>query len=164
MGAQEPTPPELYVHRVRIPAVELRWVDFRWRPEFFAALEKGGNMPDAKRNWILARLINEERLNLEGTSLRASNWGLILWPRDKDRPLTLELREIDMREVLIPNVVGEAPAGVTKYRAPANFTAVPENAERLAGNLTEADGKITMTIQYGNQKLTRTFTRSKNGE
>jgi hypothetical protein len=157
-GAQSPAQ-QLYVHNSKVRNAELRWVDFNWRPDIFEAIEKGGNLPDAKRNWILARLITEERFTFEGKSLRQGNYGLVLWPRDKDQPLTLEIREVDMREVLQPNVLAEAPKGTTMHRAPANFETLATEPTRLDGGLTDVPDGVQLELRYGNRRLLRKLIR-----
>ena len=74
--------------------------------------------------------------------------------------MTFEVRVIDMREVWVdPNVVGVPPDGQTLYLKPAHFEKVHDVAERLTVSLSEGQGKIKLSIQYGDRLAELEFTR-----
>ena len=151
---------DLSVHSEKVPGITVRFVDWHWRPELFAEMEKGGGTtPEAKRNWALLRLINEDKLTFEGTPLPASNYALALWPNLDGKGMMFELRRVDMREVLQPNAWAPIPAGTTMWKGPAKFETVPETADRLVVSLSEAGGKGSITIRYGNRRAVLSFAR-----
>ncbi len=80
---------------------------------------------------------------------------LVLNPRRGESPMSLELRDIDMRTAFFePNAIGLPPAGEKIQLVPARFESVPEVRERLDMALT-ADGRdAVLSIYYGNRKAT----------
>src|SRR5512141_527122 len=80
-AAREPAK-DLFMHSAQAPGIELRIVDYHWRPAFFEAMEKGsGAIPEATRNWVIARVILNARPLTFGTArLPVGNYGLVLWP------------------------------------------------------------------------------------
>jgi hypothetical protein len=151
---------DLSLHTVKAPGIGARFVDWHWRPELFDAMEKGGStIPEAQRNWMLARIVTEAPFSLEGTKLLASNYGLALWPNLDGKGWTIELRRVDMRTVLVRNVMAELPKGETVYKGPAKFETTPDSAARMDVKLVEADKAVNLELRYGNRKLTLTFAR-----
>jgi len=74
--------------------------------------------------------------------------------------MTLEVRVIDMREVFKDaNIIAEPPEGRTIHIEPADFQKVDTLAERLKISLSEGDGKMTLSIHYGNRLATMVFDR-----
>jgi hypothetical protein len=163
LAAQTPVQPaaDLSLHSSRLPGIEIRFVDFHWQPALFEAMEKGGStIPEAKRNWVLARVITEVPLTLGGTKVAVGNYALALWPNLDGKGMAIELRSVDMREVY-PNVNAMAPApqGETVYKAPAKFDPMSPIAPRLDLALADKAGKVALTIRYGNRSLALTFVR-----
>ena len=115
---------DLFMHTERVPGVELRFVDYHWQPALFAAMERGStDEPLATRNWVVARLVLQTRpLTLEGKRLPVGNYAVALWPNADGKGMTVEVRTLDMREVL-PNLnaIAPLPKGETLYRGPARF-------------------------------------------
>jgi hypothetical protein len=159
-GLQTEPASDLSVHSAKLPGIELRFVDWHWRPDLFAEMEKGGGKtPEAKRNWLLFRLVNDNRLTFEKTRLEASNYALALWPNLDGKGMMFELRRIDMRLVMEPNAFAPLPDGTTVWKGPAKFETVPDTAERLSISIAEDAGKVNVTIHYGNRKALVSFSR-----
>jgi hypothetical protein len=153
---------DLFLHTERVPGVELRFVDYHWQPALFAAMEKGGtDEPLATRDWVVARLVLQTRpLTLEGKRLPVGNYAVALWPNADGKGMTVEVRSVDMREVL-PNLnaIAPLPKGETLYRGLARFEDVTPLAERMSFVLAEADGGAVATLRYGNRGLKLVLTR-----
>ena len=75
LPAQMPMQPakDLFMHSARVPGVEIRFVDYHWQPALFEAMEKGSrrSIPEAKRNWVVARVILDDRPLTLGTRAAA---------------------------------------------------------------------------------------------
>ena len=156
-AAQETLPKFLKI--VRAPDVELRYVDFGWSPEGFAALETGGDHPAAKRSWMLALLRLQRGMRFEGKPVLIGASLLILNPKQGDTPFGIELRDIDMRDLYFePNVIGIPPKGRTIAVMPARFETVPETKERLEITAVPSGNDTLITVHYGNRKTTITLT------
>lgn len=139
--------------------VKIRYLNFKWDEEAFAALEKGSGAPAAARSWALARILTPEPLELDGKPITGGSL-LVLNPARGDTPMTFEVRVIDMRDVFTDmNVVAEPPPGETVYKEPAEFETVDGVADRLTLDLQEADGNYTLAIHYGNRKAVLKATR-----
>jgi hypothetical protein len=159
-AAQDQFATDLSLHTVKQPGIELRFVDFHWRPEMFEAMEKGGGaVPEAKRNWMLARIVTQSPMTLRGTAVPAGNYALALWPNLDGKGLGIELRRVDMRDVMKIDVVAPAPEGKTVYRGPATFENTAETAPRLDLTLVEGEGTVILEVRYGNRRLPLTFGR-----
>jgi hypothetical protein len=161
--AQTPTEPakDLFMHTERAPGVELRFVDYHWHPEIFAAMESGnGTDPLARRDWVVARLILQTRpMTLEGKRLSVGNYAVTLWPNLDGKGMTVEVRQVDMRDVLPSlDAMAPCPRGETMYRGPARFEVQQPPAERLAVDVAEANGAVTLTLRYGDRRLPLTLT------
>jgi hypothetical protein len=151
---------DLSLHTVRLPGIGAKFVDWHWQPELFEAMEKGSStMPEAQRNWMLARIVTEAPFTLEGKKLVQSNYALALWPNLDGKGWTIELRRVDMRTVLVRNVMAELPKGETIYRGPANFETTPDTAARMDVKLVEGDKAANLELRYGNRKLVVAFGR-----
>jgi hypothetical protein len=160
LGAQQAENMPKQITSVTLGDVRVRYLDFKWDEEAFEALEKGGDRPGAKRSWAIARLYPAKPIVIDGHPVVAGNL-LILNPAKDERPMTLEVRVIDMREVWVePNVVAEPPAGQTIHVENAEFKTVDELAERLTIALAEGDGTIKLSIHYGNRLATMEFERA----
>jgi hypothetical protein len=164
LPAQVPTEPakDLFMHSERAPGFELRFVDYHWQPAVFEAMEKGTrDIPIATRNWVVARVILDARpMTLEGVRLPVANYALALWPNLDGKGMAIELRRVDMREVYPDvNAMAPAPNGETLYKGPARFETVSPVASRLGVTLTEAEGTVVLTLNYGDRRLSLKFTR-----
>jgi hypothetical protein len=153
---------DLFMHSATVPGVEIRWVDYHWQPAIFAAMEKGTRaIPEATRNWVVVRLILDDRpLTLEGVKVPVGNYALALWPNLDGKGMAVEIRRVDMRE-LYPNLDAMAPAprGETVYKGPARFEAATPSAPRFEASLTEGKGTVVLTVRYGDRTLGLTLTR-----
>lgn len=163
LAAQTPMQPaaDLSLHSSTLPGIEMRFVDFHWQPALFEAMEKGGSsIPEAQRNWVLARIITTVPLSIGDTKVPVGNYALALWPNLDGKGMAIELRSVDMRE-LYPNVnaIAPAPPGDTVYKAPAKFEPLSPAAPRLDLALADNAGKVALTVRYGNRRLALTFTR-----
>ena len=162
--AQVPKEPakDLFLRSANLPGVELRFVDYHWHPAIFEAMASGkGDVPEAKRNWVVARVILDDRpLTLEGKRLAVGNYALTLWPNLDGKGMEVEMRRVDMRDVF-PNLNAMAPAprGETFYRGPARFEAGLPLVARLDVQVAEADGAMTLTLRYGDRRLALKLTR-----
>jgi hypothetical protein len=161
--AQVPKEPakDLFMHSATVPGVEIRWVDYHWQPALFEAMERGTRtVPEATRNWVVVRVILDDRpLTIGGVKVPVGNYALALWPNLDGKGMAVELRRVDMREVY-PNLNAMAPAprGETMYKGPARFeTGAP--ASRFEAALAEGNGKVDLSLHYGDRTLTLTFTR-----
>lgn len=147
---------DLFMHSTRVPNLEVRFVDYHWHPALFEAMQKGSrDEPLAQRDWVVARVILEQRpMTLQGRRLPVGNYALTLWPNLDGKGMAYELRQVDMRE-LYPdlNAMAPAPRGETHYKGPARFVASTPLAERLQVVTTEDRGSVLLTISYGDRRL-----------
>jgi hypothetical protein len=152
--AQDPNVAPKWLKSERLGRLEVRWVDFGWTPEGFAAMESGGAHPAAGREWMLAMLRFEDPLRFEGRTIPVGPALLVLIPKRGEAPLAFDLREVDIREMLFePNIIGTPPKkGERLGIRAANFEVVPETLERLDMKLTAAGRDTLLTIRYGNRK------------
>jgi hypothetical protein len=138
-----------------VEGLKLAWVDFGWSEEAFTAMETGARHPAAGREWMLGLLrIQQDPIRFEGNVAGVGTNLFVLVPKSGDKPMRIELRGIDFRQLLIePNVIGTPPA---KYdliaSVPARFETVPEVAERLDMKLSKVGRDTKVTIHYGNRQ------------
>ncbi|HXY38306.1 MAG TPA: hypothetical protein VEQ10_01470 [Vicinamibacteria bacterium] len=147
---------DLFMHSARVPNVEVRFVDYHWHPALFEAMQKGSpDVPEARRDWVVARVIIEQRpMTLEGKRLPVGNYALTLWPNLDGKGMAYELRQVDMREVYPDlNAMAPCPRGETQYKGPAVFAPSSPPSERLRVTTTEAQGAVQLTISYGDKQL-----------
>jgi len=152
---------DLFMHSQTVPGVELRFVDYHWHPDLFEAFEKGANIPEAKRNWVIARVVlNDRPLTIGGTKLAVGNYAFALWPNLDGKGLAVEIRRVDMREVY-PNInaLAPAPKGETVYKANVVFERVSPSVERMDMTLADAADKVAWTTTWGDRRLVLTFER-----
>ena len=153
---------DLFLRSDKVPGVELRFVDYHWQPVLFEAMASGkSDVPEARRNWVYARVIIDARpLTFEGKRLAVGNYGVALWPNLDGKGMQVEVRRVDMRDVFPDiNAMAPVPRGETMYRGPARLETGPLQ-ERLAVTLKEeAGGRIVLTLLYGDHRLPLTFTR-----
>ena len=146
---------DLFLHFLKAPGIEVRFVDYHWQPALFDAMEKGTPVPEARRNWVIARIILDQRpLTLRGTKVPVGNYALAWWPNLDGKGMAIEVRRVDMR-IVFPNVnaVAPAPKGETIYKGPAQFETVSPLAERFDATLVEEGGTVNLTIRYGDRRL-----------
>jgi len=147
---------DLFLHSANAPGVEIRFVDYHWQPAIFEAMASGkGDVPEAKRNWVVVRVILDDRpLTLDGARLPVGNYALALWPNLDGKGMQLEMRKVDMRDVFPDlNAMAEAPRGETFYKGPARFETVSPLAERLDVSIGEAKGVVVLALRYGDRRL-----------
>ncbi len=152
---------DLFMHSTRVPNVEVRFVDYHWHPALFEAMLKGSrDLPLAQRDWVVARVIIEQRpMTLEGKRLPVGNYALTLWPNLDGKGMAYELRQVDMREVYPDlNAMAPAPRGETQFKGPARFVPSTPPTERLKVTTTEEKGAVMLVIAYGDKQLPVRFT------
>ena len=153
---------DLFLHFEKAPGVEVRFVDYHWQPVLFEAMEKGTRaIPEATRNWVVARVMIQTRpLTLGEERLGVGSYALTLWPNLDGKGMAVEMRRVDMRDVF-PNLDAMAPAprGETIYKGPARFETVSPPADRLEVAVTEGEGTVVLTLRYGDRQLSLTLTR-----
>jgi hypothetical protein len=153
---------DLSMHFLNAPGIEVRFVDYHWQPALFDAMEKGtGGMPEARRNWVVARVTLDQRpLRIEGKVMPVGTYTLAWWPNLDGKGMSFEIRRVDNREVLPQvNAVAPAPGGETIYRGPAVFEKTDPLAPRLDAVLEEKGGTVTLAIRYGDRRLLVPLTR-----
>jgi hypothetical protein len=144
---------------VELGDVKVKYLNFKWDEKAFEALEKGGDHPAATRGWAIARLFPGKPILIDGKRISGGNL-LILNPARGETPMTFEVRVIDMREVWVdPNVIAEPPEGQTLYVKPAHFEKANSVAERLTLALSEGEGKIKLSVHYGDRLAELEFAR-----
>ena len=153
---------DLFMHSAKVSGVEVRFVDYHWQPVLFEAMEKGTRaIPEATRNWVVARvMIDALPLTLGGVRMPVGSYAFTLWPNLDGKGMAVEMRRVDMREVL-PNLnaIAPAPKGETIYRGPARFETASPPADRLEVAVTEGQGTVVLTLRYGDRRLPLTLTR-----
>jgi len=146
----------LFMHFLKAPGVEVRFVDYHWQPALFDAMEKGSTtVPEARRNWVIARVTLDQRpLRIHGKAMPVGTYALAWWPNLEGKGMAIEMRRVDMREVL-PNLnaIAPAPRGETIYKGPAPFETASPLAPRFDATLGEEGGTVTLTIRYGDRRL-----------
>jgi hypothetical protein len=159
--AQESPNRPHYVHSVKVPGLDVRFLDFKWDEEVFTTLEKGGPHPVGRRSWVLARLLSTTNpFRCAGKAVPVGPSLLILNPAQAGAGPTLELRSIDMRDVFVDmNVIAEPPPGVTYCQMPASFRKVPALAGRLEVTLAEEKGSVDVIAHYGDRETRTTLVR-----
>ena len=163
LWAQEapPNAPK-FVKSVQAPGgVDVRYLDFKWDPVAFAAIQTGGANPVARRSWVLARLLLQEvPFHWQGRTIPVGPSLLILNPAQGGAGPTLELRQVDMRDIFVDmNVIAEPPPGDSYGKVPAVFSKTPDTAARLEVSLTPRGNALDLKIHYGDRLATLTFTR-----
>jgi hypothetical protein len=119
-----------------------------------------GDVPEAKRNWVVVRMILDMRpMTLEGKRLPVGNFGIALWPNLDGKGMQVEVRQVDMRDVF-PNLNAMAPVprGETMYKGPVRFETESPIAERLDTRLTEEGGGAVLTVRYGDRRFSLKLT------
>jgi hypothetical protein len=150
-----------FVKSQKARGVDVRYLDFKWDPEAFAAIEKGGTQPAGRRSWALARiLLLENPVKWEGRTIPVGPSLLILNPGQGGAGPTFELRKVDMRDVFQNmNVIAEPPPGETSKTVPAVFRKAASTADRLDITLSERSDALDLTVHYGDRESTITLLR-----
>ncbi len=150
----------LSVHREKASGVEAQFVNYPWRPEVFQTMESGGTTPEGQRSWAFARLATSSTFEIEGKVIPPGRYVLALSPRTGSLPLTLEVRRGDGREIFADvTAMAPPPVGETVYKSPAVFAIGAEPVPALDLTLAGWNDGVTLTIRYGNRKLTRDLLR-----
>lgn len=157
--AQQGTPNAIQMTKAE--GLEVRYLNFGWNPEGFAAMESGGAHPLAGRSWLLARLDPSQPLKWLGKTIPAPcGCLLVLNPAAQGAPMTLEVRQVDLSNVWTNlNLIATPPEGTTLHKAPAAFKKVPTAAARLGMDLKPAEGKLLLSVHYGDRETTIELTR-----
>jgi hypothetical protein len=164
LPAQVPKEPakDLFLHSAQAPGLDVRFVDYHWQPAIFEAMEKGSAaVPEATRNWVVARVILTSRpLTFETERLAVGNYALVLWPNLDGKGMAVEMRRVDMREVYPDvNAMAPAPRGETVYKGPAKFETTSPLAPRFDATLSAGADTVDMGIRYGDRRLVLHFVR-----
>jgi hypothetical protein len=151
--APQPSPTPLAVVYEKVPGVELRFVNYRWRPEIFEPMITGApGPPESKRAWVFP-------LKIGTRTLPVGHCLLVFNPNVDGKGMTLEARGIDMREIDL-NTIAVPPPGETYSKIPLTLETTPDVEPRMVMTLTEAGDKITLHFRYGNRRFTWDFARS----
>jgi hypothetical protein len=150
-----------FVHSVKAPGIDVRFLDFKWDPEAFETIEKGGAAAAGRRSWVLARmLLTLEPMRWEGTLIPVGPSLLVLNPKRGSAGATLELRQVDLRDVFTDmNVIAQPPPGETYQKAPAVFRKVENTANRLDISLNAKGTSFELNVHYGDREATVTLTK-----
>src|SRR4030042_197966 len=162
--AQVPKEPakDLSLHFEKAPGIEVRFVDYHWQPALFEAMEKGTRaIPDATRNWVVARVNIETRpFSLAGGRMAVGTYAFTLWPTLDGKGMAVEMRRVDMRDVFPDvNAIAPAPRGETIYKGPARFETASPAASRMDVAVTEGEGTGVLPLTYGDRPPALALTR-----
>jgi hypothetical protein len=147
---------DLSLHFLKAPGLEVRFVDYHWNQTLFDAMEKGDRgVPEATRNWVIARITVDQRpFRIHGKLMPVGTYALAWWPNLDGKGMSIEVRRVDMREVFPnANAIAAAPRGETIYRGLASFEKTSPLAPRFDASLGEEGGTITLTVRYGDRRL-----------
>jgi hypothetical protein len=153
---------DLFMHSAKAPGLEVRFVDYHWQPALFDAMEKGArDVPEATRNWVVARVMVDERpFTLQGVKMPVGSYALTLWPNLDGQGMAVEMRRVDMRDVFPRlDAMAPAPKGETIHKGPARFDAASPSASRLEVRAEERDGAVVLTLLYGDRRLSVSLAR-----
>ncbi len=146
----------LSVHREKAAGIEAEFVNYPWRPDVFQTMESGGTAPEGQRSWAFARLATSSYFAIDGKVVPPGRYVLALTPRTGSLPMTLEVRRGDGREIFADvTAMAPPPGGETVFKSPAVFTTGTEPVPALDVTLARWNDGVTLTIRYGNRKLTK---------
>jgi hypothetical protein len=135
---------------------EVEFVNTPWRPDIFEAMETGGTAPEGQRSWAFARLATSSYFAMDGTVIPPGHYVLVLTPKTGGLPMTLEVRRGPGRELFVgPDAMAPPEGGEMVYKAPVAFAPSAEPMPVLDVTLTGWRGGVSLTIRYGNRKLTK---------
>jgi hypothetical protein len=124
-------------------------------------MESGGGAPEGQRSWAIARLATSSYFAIDGKVILPGRYVLALTPKTGSLPMTLEVRRGDGREIFADvTAMAPPPGGETVYKSPAVFATGAEPVPALDLTLTRWDDGVTLTIRYGNRKLTKDLVRA----
>jgi hypothetical protein len=151
-----------YVHSLKAPGIDVRFLDFKWDPVVWDTLENGGDAPAGRRSWVLARiLLTTDPMRWQGAMLPVGPSLLVLNPHKGNAGPTLEIRYIDLRDVFTDmNVIAEPPPGDVYKQAPAVFEKASTTAPLFNMSLTPKGKSFELGIHYGDRKTVVTLTPS----
>ena len=145
----------LSIRKEKVSGAEAEFVNYPWRPDVFQTMESGGTAPEGQRAWAFARLATSSYFAIDGKVIPSGHYVLALTPKTGSLPMTLELRRGEGREIFADATVMAPPAGEIVHKSPAAFVASPDLVPALDVTLTRWSDGITLTIRYGNRKLTK---------
>jgi len=149
------------VHREKASGIEAQFVNTPWRPDVFQTMESGGSAPEGRRAWAFARVATSSYFAIDGTVLPPGRYVLALTPKTGNLPMTLEFRRGDGREIFADvTAMAPPPGGETVYKAPAVFATGAEPVPALDVTLARWSDGVTLTVRYGNRKLTKDLVRA----
>jgi hypothetical protein len=149
------------VHKEKASGVEAQFLNYPWRPDVFQTLESGGTAPEGQRSWAFARLATSSYFAIDGTVIPPGRYVLALTPKTGSLPMTLEVRRGDGREIFADvTAMAPPPGGETVYKSPAVFATGAEPVPALDVTLAQWSDGVTLTVRYGNRKLTKTLVRA----
>src|SRR5262245_8612042 len=159
--APAPSPTPLSVVYEKVPGVELRFVNYRWRPEIFEPMVSGGPGPvESKRPWAFARMVNDVPLKLGSRTLPVGHGVLVFNPNLDGQGMTLEVRNIDMRRLLDFNVMQVPPPGDVYFKGMVKMETTADTEPRMVMTLVEEEGRIVLRFHYGNHRFSWDFARA----
>jgi hypothetical protein len=148
------------IRKEKASGIEAQFVVYPWRPDVFQTMESGGTAPEGQRSWALARLATSSTFAIDGKVIPPGHYVLALTPRTGGLPMTLEVRRGEGREIFADvTAMAPPPPGETVFKAPAVF-ATAEPVPALDLTLTGWREGATLTIRYGNRKLTKDLVRA----
>jgi len=149
------------IHREKASGVEAQFVNHPWRPDVFQTMESGGTAPEGQRSWAFARLATSSYFAIDGRVIPPGRYVLVLTPKTGSLPMTLEVRRADGLEIFADvTAMAPPPGGETVYKTPAVFATGAEPVPTLDVTLAQWSDGVTLTVRYGNRKLTKTLVRA----
>jgi hypothetical protein len=140
---------------------EVQFVNTPWRPDVFQAMESGGTGGEGQRSWAFARLDARWYFAIDGRIVPPGQYALTLNPKMGSLPMTLELRQTDSRDFFAdPTAMPPPPVGESVYKSPAVFATTSDPVPVLDVTLARWRDGVTLTIRYGNRKLTKDLVRA----
>jgi hypothetical protein len=144
------------IRKEKTRGAEVEFVNTPWRPDIFEAMETGGATPEGQRSWAFARLSTSSYFAMDGTVIPPGHYVLVLTPKTGGLPMTLEVRRGPGRELFAdPNAMAPPEGGEMVYKAPVAFAPSAEPVPVLDVTLAGWRGGVSLTIRYGNRKLTK---------
>jgi len=149
------------VHKDKAQGIEAQFVNHPWRPDVFQTMESGGSAPEGRRAWAFARVATSSYFAIDGTVLPPGRYVLALTPKTGSLPMTLEIRRGDGREIFADvSAMAPPPGGETVYKSPAVFATGADPVPALDVTLARWSDGVTLTVRYGNRKLTKDLARA----
>jgi hypothetical protein len=158
---QEPPPaekkPAITIQSATADRVTVHYLKIPWGPNTFAAMQKGGDSFYARRTWPFARLELRAPVTLEGKTIPAGNYALVLHPNTPDdRGMSLEVLRLKLPEFLEEgNVMTPTPSGESLWKGPVRFDLAAGTTPHLTINLALGKGGVSLIVQYGDYQLVK---------